>query len=177
MATHQDLLQTPAGGVGGFVMTDTVEIQCIVASAFTYTTQMQEVMVPGIQRRIAPHRATMNNRDGFLPDLLQNCLTHCCPPVWQICCSCFSSAMSLATAKPFVNQAEIVLLYFLHISLSGFCKENISFRMNPKRCWFLQSVLVFIHTSKKNSRLCRYLVFSSSSAHNISVPGCLAETV
>lgn len=45
-ATHQDLLQTPAGSVGGFVMTGTVEIQHIVASAFTHVTQMLEVTVP-----------------------------------------------------------------------------------------------------------------------------------
>lgn len=45
MATHQDPLQTPAGRVGGFVMKDTVEIQHIVASAFTYATRMLEVTV------------------------------------------------------------------------------------------------------------------------------------
>lgn len=116
------------------------------------------------------------NRDGLLPDPLQNCLTRCYPAVWQIGCSCFSSAMSLATAKPFVNKAEIVLLYVLHISLSGFSKENISLRMNPecKKCWFLQCVLVFIRAAKKNSRLCSYSVFSSSSAHNVNDAGCSA---
>lgn len=77
-----------------------------------------------------------------------------------------------AFAKPNVNQWSwnnvfSCPLYFLHTVLNEFCQKNTAHSMNPSRYrmdWcFQMSVPTFLHTTVKNSRLQRSLIFSSSS--------------
>lgn len=77
-----------------------------------------------------------------------------------------------AFAKPNVNQGSwnnvfSCPLYFLHTVLNEFCQKNTAHSMNPSRYrmdWcFQMSVPTFLHTTVKNSRLQRSLIFSSSS--------------